>query len=71
VIAVTRLNDKELLVNPDLIEFVEETPDTVITLTTSRKLIVKEPADVLVDRIVTYRRKVFTQLPVCTKEEYI
>ena len=42
MIEVTRLNDTKLLINSDLIELVEETPDTVITLTTGRKLIVKE-----------------------------
>ncbi len=42
MIEVTRLNDTKILINPDLIEFVEETPDTVITFTTGRKIIVKE-----------------------------
>ena len=42
MIELTKLNGKEFSVNPDLIEIVESTPDTVITLTTGRKLIVKE-----------------------------
>ena len=42
MIEVTRLNDTKLLINSDLIELVEETPDTVITLTTGRKLIVRK-----------------------------
>ncbi|MCR5655600.1 MAG: flagellar FlbD family protein [Lachnospiraceae bacterium] len=42
MIEVTRLNETKVLINPDLIEFVEETPDTVISFTTGRKIIVKE-----------------------------
>ena len=42
MIEVTKINGGIALINCDLIEYVEETPDTVITLTTGRKLIVKE-----------------------------
>lgn len=42
MIELTRLNNAVLAVNSDLIKFVEESPDTVITLTTGEKLIVKE-----------------------------
>ena len=42
MIEVTRMDGKKILLNPNLMETVEETPDTVITLTTGRKLIVKE-----------------------------
>ena len=42
MIEVTKLNGTKILINPDLMELVEETPDTVITFTTGRKIIVKE-----------------------------
>lgn len=42
LLEVTKLNDDKVLINTDLIEIVETTPDTVITLNTGRKLIVKE-----------------------------
>lgn len=42
MIEVTKLNDSKIVVNADLIELIEETPDTVVTLTTGRKIIVKE-----------------------------
>ena len=42
MIEVTKMDGKKILLNPNLKETVEETPDTVITLTTGRKLIVKE-----------------------------
>ena len=40
MIEVTKLNGVKILVNPHLLEIVEETPDTVITLTTGKKIIV-------------------------------
>lgn len=57
MIKVTRLNNKEVYVNPDLIETLESTPDTVITLTTGHKIIALESIDELIDRIVQYKRK--------------
>ena len=42
MIEVTKINGSKVLINPDLMELVEETPDTVITFTTGRKIIVKE-----------------------------
>ena len=42
LIEVTKLNDDKVLINSELIEIVETTPDTVVTLNTGRKLIVKE-----------------------------
>ena len=57
MIMVTRLNGKEFAINPDLIETLEQTPDTVITLTNSNKYIVKEPAEVIISRIADFRRK--------------
>jgi flagellar protein FlbD len=55
MIKVTKLNGKELVVNADLIEFVEATPDTLISLTTGRKIMVLEELDEIVQRAVRYR----------------
>lgn len=62
MIGVTRLNDKKFVVNAELIETIEETPDTVITLTTGRKLVVKESSTQLVDMVIAYKQKVFVGL---------
>jgi flagellar protein FlbD len=56
MIKVTKLNGSELVVNADLIEFVESTPDTLISLTTGRKIMVLEPLDDVIERAVDYRR---------------
>ena len=51
MISVTRFNDSTLIINADLIQTVEETPDTVITLTTGTKFIVKEKSKEIVDKV--------------------
>lgn len=58
MIKVKRLNDKEFVVNSDLILYIEETPDTVITLTTGQKVVVLEPVDDLIDKIVEYKARI-------------
>lgn len=63
MIKVTRLNQSEVYVNPDLIEFMEETPDTVITLTTGIKLVVEESAADVIDRIIEFRRRYYLDRP--------
>jgi flagellar protein FlbD len=57
MINVTRLNGKIFYINSDLIEMMEETPDTVITLTGGNKFVVSEPIEVLIERIVEFRRR--------------
>jgi flagellar protein FlbD len=58
MIRLTRLNHLPLVLNCDLIEHIDVTPDTVITLTTGQILRVRESADEVVRRIVDYRRKI-------------
>jgi flagellar protein FlbD len=58
MIRLTRLNHVPLVLNSDLIEQVEVTPDTVITMTTGEKLMVLESADEIVDRVVRFRRTI-------------
>ncbi|MBR1736113.1 MAG: flagellar FlbD family protein [Firmicutes bacterium] len=61
MIYITRLNDKEVYINSDLIECMEETPDTTITLTTGKKFIVKETIDEIVERIIAFKRKTYSE----------
>ncbi len=58
MIWLTRLNNRALMVNSDLIKFVENSPDTVITLITGEKLIVKEPIEIVLERLVQFRRSI-------------
>ena len=59
MIEVTKLNDIKILINPDLIEYVEETPDTVVALTTGRKIIVKESRQEVKNLVKSYRKEIF------------
>lgn len=63
MIEVTRLSGEVLVVNAELIETVESHPDTVITLTTGKKLIVREKPQEVARRVVEYRRNVSAARP--------
>jgi len=63
VIYLTRTNGSQFYINPELIQTVEETPDTVITLVNSKKMIVKDSAKEIAERFVEYRRKTLTPFP--------
>ncbi len=68
MIRVTRLDGKEVLVNPDLVLSVEETPDTVLTFSTGLHMVVTESAQEVVDRTVAYRRRVLAGPTVISRE---
>lgn len=56
MIRLTRLNKNELVINAEMIVFVEAIPDTILTLTSGKKIMVFEPVDTVVERIVEYKR---------------
>lgn len=58
MIKVKRLNGKEFVVNCELIMYVEETPDTVITLTTGKKIVVTNNIDEIIHKIIEYKAKI-------------
>lgn len=60
MIELTRLNDSKFMINSDLIETVEETPDTVLTLTTGRKFVVKESRQDVKNLVISYKRAIMT-----------
>jgi flagellar protein FlbD len=59
MIKLTRRNREPLVLNSDLIEYVEAIPDTVITMTTGEKLRVNETADEVVERVIEFRRAIY------------
>ena len=70
MIRLTRLSHAPLVLNSDLIEHIDVTPDTVITLTTGQILRVRETAEEVVERIVDFRRRIFLapeETPVTTQ----
>ena len=62
MIQLTRLNNQPLMVNCDLIKCVERAPDTVLTLVTGEKIIVREAPDQVLERIIAFRREILVGL---------
>jgi len=63
VIQLTRLNNTTLAVNSDLVKFVEAAPDTVITLISGEKVVVRESIEEVIQRIIQFRCSVLAGLP--------
>ena len=69
MIEVTKLNESKVLINAELIESVEETPDTVIYFVTGKKIIVKESRQEIKNLVILYKREFMTTgLPWLDKE---
>jgi flagellar protein FlbD len=60
MIRLTRLNNRPLVVNSELIKFIENAPDTVITLVTGEKVVVRETTEEVMNQIVDYRRRLLS-----------
>jgi flagellar protein FlbD len=58
MIIVTRINDRDVLVNCDQIEMIEEAPDTTISTITGKKVIVRDSVEEILDKIIAYKRRV-------------
>ena len=61
MISLTKLNDSKIVINAELIEFVESIPDTIITLTTGQKIMVKETVEEIVESVKEYKRSIFVR----------
>lgn len=59
MIQLTRLNGHPVMVNSDLIEQVEETPDTVVTLTSGNRIIVRDRMADIQQKIVEFKRRIY------------
>jgi flagellar protein FlbD len=59
MIVVTRLNNTPIVVNQDLIVFIEETPDTILTLSNGEKLVIQEKVGEVIKRVIDFRRSIF------------
>ena len=59
MISLTRLNHTSVVINPDLIVLMEETPDTIITLSNGEKITVHEKVQEVIRRVIEFRRRIF------------
>jgi flagellar protein FlbD len=66
MIFITRPNGSKIYINPELIQTVESTPDTIVTLVSNKKLIVKDTPQEIAERFIEYRRK--TLAPFITRK---
>ncbi len=57
MVKLTRLNQSEVIVNAEMIEFVEAIPDTMISMVSGKKIMVTEPVDEVIDRVLQYRKR--------------
>lgn len=57
MIKLTRLNGNEFTVNCDLIETVEATPDTIVSMTTNQRYVVRESVDAVIERVAEFKRR--------------
>jgi flagellar protein FlbD len=65
MVRLTRINHLPIILNSDLIEHIESTPDTVITLTSGQKIVVLEDTEEIIGRILEFRRAVVERKSQC------
>jgi len=58
MIELIKTDGSKIVINADLIQEIKETPDTVITLTNGKKLLVKDSADEIIEKVIKYRQKI-------------
>ncbi|HZS51014.1 MAG TPA: flagellar FlbD family protein [Bryobacterales bacterium] len=68
MIRLTRLNHQPIVVNAELIEYLETTPDTVISLVNGQKMAVLETLDQVMAEIINYQREI-RQRPIVRAKE--
>lgn len=59
MIVLTKYNDNEIIVNSDLILSIESLPDTTVTMNTGRKIIVRETANEVLEKIVAFKQRIY------------
>lgn len=63
MIEVSKLSGEKFFVNAETIDFMESTPDTVLTLASGKKILVLEPPDVIIDRIIAFKQLIYLNMP--------
>ena len=62
MLEVTRLNGQKIIINCDLIEYIDANPDTTISLTTNNRYVVKESLEEVIKRITDYKKEIFSNI---------
>lgn len=61
MIKVNKINNVEIVINAEFIESIESTPDTTITLSTNKKIIVTQSVDDVIDKVIEYKQNIFNK----------
>ncbi len=61
MIELTRINNKKIVVNAEMIEFIESTPDTIVTTSSGKKVIISESINEVITKVIEYRRLCFPE----------
>ncbi|MCP4724351.1 MAG: flagellar FlbD family protein [bacterium] len=61
MIELTRINNKKIIVNAEMIEFIESTPDTIVTTSSGKKVIITESIEEVIVKVIEYRRLCFPE----------
>ncbi len=69
MIRLTRINRQPIVLNSDLLEHLEATPDTVITMTSGQKMVVLESTEEVIKRIIEFRRALIENRSKCEYSE--
>lgn len=69
LVEVTRFNGSKIMINAELIEVIESTPDTVITLTTGKKYVVLESCKEIADLVIKYKHRIYVDIPTVNEGE--
>ena len=62
MISLNRLNGRNIVINAEMIEYIEKTPDIIISLTNGKKIVVKDELAEIIDKVIEYKRKINTNL---------
>jgi flagellar protein FlbD len=69
MITVSRLNSKKFILNCELIKYIEAIPDTLITLTSGEKLMVKESVEYVIEETMNFRKRLYQEKPTRERTE--
>ncbi len=59
MIKLTKIGNKKITINSDLIETIESNPDTTITMTTGKKIICTESVDEIIDKVIDFKKNIY------------
>ncbi len=62
MIKITKLNNESVYVNPDLVEFVEASPDTALLMRGGKRVVVRDSVDAVLERILEYKKNIFSSV---------